>query len=250
MHQQYSIYLFLPFIISFLAFIVSLISLWKNYFTKFNPLCTTGDLSFRIYPIKSGPEKWYLPSYIIAVSITNKGNAMPGKVLGLRIVLSFPKLSIPDNREIFYPKWEIDYNKFKQKAKYRFNWIDEAVINDWMPFVVLPKMTVTKHLIFESRWEEPVIQDEILIKLEMFLDSKKNWVEIERWKTSLTPHYWSELVNRGTSFRIPPVESIRQESHLSPPDLHKYTGTTEPIPKGVNFEPSCLDYSESPEKGT
>lgn len=238
---------FISIFISFLALVVSAITLWKNYFGKFKPITTTGRLGFRIYPIKSGSDKWYIPSYDISVSITNKG-VLPGKVFGMRMVVHYPTLPIPGNKEIFTPKWEVNYTEFKQNSKERFLWINKAVINDWMPYVILPKCTVTKHIIFESRWDDAVIQ-ELQIALEVYTDTDKKWNEIARWNDYLTPSTWSELADVGSSFSIRAKNSMEEDTLLIPPDLHKYTGTKKILPtRGFYSESSYLAYPDIEEE--
>ena len=65
----------------------------------------------------------------------------------------------------------------------RFNWI--GIIADWMPYVVLPKNTVSKNLILETRWDEPVIQKNVNVNLEIYTNAKKEWIKINQWKLGL-----------------------------------------------------------------
>jgi len=231
-------------VISVAAVTISLIALWKTHFAKFRPICTIGDLCLRIYPIRSERENWFIPSLDVPVSIANEG-ARPGKVLGLRISVSFPNLPIPGNREIFYPIWEVAPEKFRRIGRNRFQWIDEATLGEWMPFVVLPKTTVTKHLVFESRWTDPVIQNEVSFSMEIYTESHRKWTEIGKWQSCLSPAAWSELTIHGTSIGTHPIGAIEMEEQLHPPDLHKYTGTKEPIPEGgFGAGLSYLDYPD------
>ena len=65
-------------IIALFALGVALTTLFKTHLSKFKPIITVGDLSIRIYPIKSDDEEWFLPSFNLPISISNDG-AKPGK---------------------------------------------------------------------------------------------------------------------------------------------------------------------------
>ncbi len=232
---------------SIAAFIISIIALWRTHFAKFRAITTSGNLQFRIYPIKNNKIKWYLPSVDIPISITNEG-ARAGKVMGLRVRTSFPNLSIPKNYEAFLPAWEIDYKKFEPISENRFEWIEKAVIASWTPFVVLPKQTITKHLIFESKWDNPVIQDDVHFELQIITDVDKNWRSIAKWEANLSPTIWSELTNNGATFVYYEVntQSLLYKGAINPSNLHEYTGTKSQIPKkGFGTHTSSVGYSEN-----
>lgn len=62
------------------------------------------------------------------------------------------------------------------------NGLRTLVLGDWMPFAVVPKTTVTKQFVFESRWDEPVVQE-----LEFIVSGNR-----ESWKMQpglKAPHY-------------------------------------------------------------
>ena len=234
-------------LVSFAAFVFSAIALWRTHFAKFRAITTSGNLQFRIYTFKNNRKKWYIPSVDIPISITNEG-ARVGKVMGLRIRASFPKLSIPSNYEIFMPQWEIDFKKFEPISEKRFEWIEKAVIANWMPFVVLPKQTITKHLIFESNWDNPVIQDEVCFELQIITDADKKWRKIAKWEANLSPVIWSELTDNNASFIYYEVDmqSLLYKEAINPTDLHEYTGSKSELPKkGFGEHTSYLIRSEN-----
>ena len=167
---------------------------------------TVGVLTMKIHVAKHGEETWYLPNIHLPISITNDG-ARPGKVLGLRIVIHYPDLPIPENHEIFLP---------------RYDEVAES-IKEWMPFVVLPKNTVSQNLVFHSRWDNAVLQKYVKIHLEMFPDSKKKWVRVSSWNFSLHPEIWDGLVNEA-SYSVKPDTELPMGELVYPKDLHKYTG--------------------------
>ena len=229
-------------IISLTALGVSILTLWKTHFTKFTPVLTVGNCSFRIYPIKNGNERWFIPSFNIPISTTNNG-AQLGKVDDLRLKITFPELPIANHYEIFSAKWIVDANKL---SKNRFDWIDKAVVEDWMPMIVLARETKTKNIVFESiRWEEPVIQNKMICTLEIKTDSSKTYQQISKWTFRLTAKEWVALAENGTSFSTSTDITQLEKEWIFPKDLHKYTGTKEDIAKGKSkSSPSYLDYEE------
>jgi len=229
-------------LVSSIALTVSVITLWKTHFAKFTPILTVGYCSFRIYPIKNGDEKWFIPSFNIPISITNKG-AQPGKVENIRIKVTFPELPIPNHYEIFNAKWIVDGNKI---TKERFEWVDNAVIENWMPMIVLARETKTKNIVFENiRWEEPVIQNKMVCTLEIKTDANSNYEQIAKWNYSLTTKDWVFLVDNGKGFMVSEELNAVIEDKVFPKDLHKYTGTKEDFSKiKIKSSPSYLDYGK------
>lgn len=237
-------------IISSFAVTFTFIELWKNNFSQFKPLILTGDLRLRVYPITNKKEKWYIPSLDIPLNIANEA-ACPGKVLSIRIVVQYPKLPIQNNKEIFYPQWEVDAGEFNRLGRDRFEWIEKAVINDWMPFIVLSKTSLSKHLIFEidSSWETPVIQ-QMLFTMEIFTLPENKWRQIGKWEYDLSVPIWRVLTQLGSSILIGSTDADEiEKDKIYPSDLHKYTGTDIPIPEGdLNLGISYLDFPSKKSK--
>jgi hypothetical protein len=224
--------------------ILSGITLWKTHYAGFSAVTAVGSLTQRIYPIRSERESWFLFSLHLPISITNAG-ARPGLVSGIRIRTTFPNLPIPGHYESLPAKFEVDFSSYQKLAKERFRMLAEAVISHWMPFIVLPKATVTKDLLFETRWDEPVVQESVRFVLELSLDGSKTWQEVATWESSLSPASWGEMANRGTAISASPRDSVSAPREVHPPDLHKYTGTKDEIPKdGFGVGPSYLAYPE------
>lgn len=118
-----------------------------------------------------------------------------------------------------------------------------------MPFAVVPKETVTKHFIFESRWEDPVVQDLIDCTLEIRSNSG-TWQPATSWRLHLSSEVWSGLVDNGVSVSFPPNEAGSGEENCVPTDLHKYTGTKDKIPKSdFGQHEAYLDYPEDDSGG-
>jgi hypothetical protein len=217
-------------LISIAAIVISVLAVWKTHFAPFSALAVAGKLAIRIYPIRSGTERWFIASLDVPVSVTNEG-ARPGVINGLRLRLHFPKIPIPDNCELIKPVFEIAPEDAKYISKDRFEWIDKIVMGDWMPFTVLPKTTVTKHFVFETRWEDPVIQETVNCTLEI-RSAPGKWREVTSWRMTLRGELWSHLVDLGGSIGHYPGEAESVLPDCLPPDLHKYTGTKASIPKG------------------
>ena len=156
--------------ISSAAFILSVIAIWQTHFAKFKIVCSAGNLRLQIYPF----ERHYLPCVDIPITVTNVG-AQAGKVIGIRVRVSFPSLSISKKYEFLDPIWDVDYKKYNPISNKRFEWIDKAVVGEWMPFVVLPKQTISKHLIFKSKWDEPVFYDNAIFELEIRTSISRKW---------------------------------------------------------------------------
>jgi hypothetical protein len=140
--------------------------------------------------------------------------------------------------------FEIAPSNAKHITQNRFEWTDKIVMGQFMPFAVVPKTTVTKHFVFETRWEDPVIQAHVDCALEMRSDSGP-WLEVTAWHLTLFAAVWSELVDNGASMSFHPNESERVQDACVPADLHRYTGTKDPIPTtGLGPHRSFLDYPQ------
>lgn len=185
---------------SLIAIIVSGIALWKTHFVKFSPILSVGSCRLRIYPIKNEDKRWFISSFDIPLSFTNQG-AQAGRIEDIRIKVTFPELPIPNHYEMFYPKWDVNGNEL---SKNRFTWIDNSVKENWMSFIILPKETKNKHLVFESRWDEPVIQDIVECQLEIKCDNKKDWSKVTKWKLRITKGVWYDMAEKGVSYGTSP----------------------------------------------
>jgi hypothetical protein len=237
----------MPAVLAFAALCVSFLNLWKGHFARFSPLALAGNLQHRIYPIRNGDQRWYITSFDIPVSVTNPG-ARPGSVTGLRVRLHYPEVALADNHEFVHPKWELKPDKVTCIDKNRFKWIHEVVAADWSPFVILPKATAAKHLVFETKWDKPVVQTRIVATLEIQADRRPKWLTVTEWHLRLLPEIWAELENGGSMGYFPVMGPIPIKPDCSPTDLHKHTGTMETLPTkgpGTAAKPSYLDYPES-----
>lgn len=224
------------------ALVVSCIALWRTHFARPAPIIAVGNLRHRVYPIRSDKSRWFITSFDLPITISNHG-AQPLLVTALRLSLHYPDLPIPNNRELIYVDWDIDPASAQKIDKNRFAWISTLAPRPWMPVPVLPRETVLKHVIFEERWEDPVLQEHIDVTFECLTSLKRSWDAITMWNVHLSPPAWGELVNRGTPLSYRPSDETPEKELLTPPNLHKYTGGKEPIPKeGFAASTSFLDY--------
>jgi hypothetical protein len=229
-------------VIALAALLISFLSLWRTHFSRPRPIVVCGRLRQRIYPIRNEQRNWYLASFDLPLSFLNPG-AQPVLVTGIRLRLHFPKIPIPGNGEILSAKWEIAPADAERIDRERFKWIREIRPVDFMPFAILPRQTLVKALILETRWDEPVVADEVDATLEWRLSSGASWRKGAAWKMNLDRFHWSELANVGTSMSYAANGAQAQDDQLVPKDLHKYTGTKDPIPEdGFATAPSHLSY--------
>ncbi|WP_157878794.1 hypothetical protein [Streptomyces sp. CT34] len=219
-------------VISSLALVISLATLWQSHLAKFKTVAVAGPLQLRISQIKSSDTSWYIPQVDCRVTISNTG-ARVGKVLGIRMVARYPLLPIPGAHEIFSAHSEVDSVLYRKHGADRFTWIDKASLGDAAPFVLLPRSSTSKHVVFDTRWDDPVIQDEIEFTLEILTDRVAKWIAVEKWTHSIRGIEWSELTEVGTAFTVHPASAgSRRPFTTVPSDLHEYTRGKKEIPAG------------------
>lgn len=228
--------------VAIVALAISIITMWRAHFSLLNPIAVVGRLCQRVYPIKNDVDEWYMMSVDIPISLCNPG-AQPLLIQGVRIRLHFPEIPIPKNYELIHAKWEIKSEQARKIDKNRFQWLQDICPIDWMPFTVLSKATVTKHLIFETRWEDPVIQTKTHVSIEVLSSSEKSWVVVGEWELNMGAKMWVEMASFGRGIVCVLKESKVEYGEKFPKDLHKYTGTKDPIPTtGGMSSSSSLNY--------
>ncbi|AUP78835.1 hypothetical protein [Flavivirga eckloniae] len=228
--------------LSLIALGLSGIAIWKTHYSKFSPILTVGYCTFRIYPIKNENDKWYIPSFDIPISLTNSG-AQIGKIIDLRLKITFPDLPIPNHYEHFGAKWVVEGSELSDE---RFTWINKASTEKWIPIVLLANQTKTTHLVFESfRWEDPVIQKKMKCTLEIKTDKEDKYQEIDHWSYDLTTRTWYSLAEEGRAHLCSSELTKEKEEYIHPKDLHKYTSTKDEIKEPEKKSaPSYLDYKK------
>lgn len=240
----------LSIVFSVIAVVVSFIAVWKTHFSSFSLLIASGNLSLRIYPIKSGKENWYLPSLLVPINFINKG-AKSGIVNNCRITLHYTGIDIPNNKEYFYAIREIEAKDVKRIDKYRFNWIKEIEHRDWTPFGINNRESLVKYLLFESRWEKPVVQKEpIICTLEINSSSDNKWRAYGNWKIYIGMWTWVLTANEGGQITFSSKRASKKLRFKTvPEDLHKFTGTKKKIPdSNKKTDSSKLDYKPNKSK--
>jgi hypothetical protein len=181
-------------------------------------------MQYKTYPFQHGKDIWYIPSIDIPIAITNIG-ARIGKITGLRIRGRYQGLHTKQNFEFFSPIWEVDFKKYYPISNKRFEWIDKAVIGDWMPFVVLPKQTVVKHLIFETSWKEPVLHENVIFDLEILTSISRKWQKVAQWNAFFSHEMFDEYedIDSVSTFMFPEEnsEKIDSEHEINLTKLHE-----------------------------
>ena len=214
-------------VISFGAAIAAFITLWRSHLSRFQPITVVGQLCHRISRMESEHDKWLISTFDAPITVSNNG-AKAGQVLGLRLRLSYPYLPIPGNYELLHAKCELSPSDAK-RIGYNRNWIKDISWTDWLPFTVTPGSSITKHFIFETRWDEPVAQKHALAELELLSSLDRVWHVVSTFDLHLDERLWPELLF-GSSFTMNPRGSVELENTINPPDLHTYTRIKTKIP--------------------
>lgn len=69
--------------------------------------------------------------------------------------------------------------------------------------------------VFQSRWEEAIIQDNVIFELEIYTNIKKKWQRIAKWDATLSSEVWNSKIDDISSFVFPeenmePIEKIKR----------------------------------------
>jgi hypothetical protein len=127
-------------LISGFALLVSVFSLWINSLAPFSPRVSHDAPTFALYripPQVSGDKTqriWWIPSFDLAFSFYNAGRRS-GEIRDVRLVADLVE-HMNTRRFYFYPKWIVDYPEFQRRHSERFDWIEQAVVRDWYPFIL------------------------------------------------------------------------------------------------------------------
>ena len=186
------VFTLIPLLISSLALVISLISLWKTQFSPFKLQINHSTPTFTLYeitPEMSGNKlgrTWWVPCFNLGISFCNLGQ-QTGEVIDLRIVA---ELTANENvrKHAFFPKWVVDYSSFQKYQSDRFRWIESSVIREWYPISLAGKESKSMHLIFEPelvRWDD-IETGMMTFCLEVFSSREKKWLECDRYSLSIT----------------------------------------------------------------
>ncbi|MEV0677979.1 hypothetical protein AB0I60_15835 [Actinosynnema sp. NPDC050436] len=210
-------------VVSLLALAVAAVTLWRAQLSPFRLIVTADRVTLRVHRMESDDESWLLPHFALSAGFTNSGTQV-GRVLGVRVVLRYTSLPIPDAYEVFPCHGEYDPVKYEAHSGLRSTMITEAKLDDFMPFVVLPKTTVAKFYVFSVRWDRPVRQAEMHLDLEVLHDRSGDWTSTHTWRLSMSGWAWN-TVEEGASFGFTAEGGASKHSapDVHPSDLHKYT---------------------------
>ena len=148
-----------PLLISVIALLISIISIWMTTISPFRLKISKGSPRFRLYPIKGeGKIVRWMPSFDFGLSLHNLGSR-PGEIKAIRF---FGELQDKKSKREFSanPKWIVDYAKFNENPK-RFDWVEKAVLqHNWIPIILRGQSDLSLHLILEpfgidSSWDRP-----------------------------------------------------------------------------------------------
>ena len=209
--------------VSVLALVLSAVSLWRSHLAPQKIVTSAGPMTMCIHRMKSASgETWLLPHFAVAVSFTNSG-AQIGRVNAIRAVVRYPSLPIPDAREVFTCHGEYDQAKYRQHGDRRFAMIEEALLGDFVPLVVLPRSTTTHFYVFDSRWDRPVRQRDIAVAVEIQTEKSATWRQVDTWEYRLqSDQHWKSLEN-GSRHSTQPTKSQHNHRYRHPDDLHDHT---------------------------
>ncbi len=218
------------FAVALVAVLISLASLYRSQLAPFAVVTVVGYLRLRVYPIQNGDRSWYITSADIPVEVVNSG-ARVGRILQYRLKVSYPSLQIDGAYETFRAAWVVDNRLFTAAGSDRFDWLKSAVIDDWKPFSVLPKAAVEQHIVFEKRWDDPVVAQEIVFTLQQARDGQRGWADVGSWKLwDINDQMFADMA-RGASYgTLPEGVPNGYDLEIQPVDLHRHLKPVGPLP--------------------
>ena len=217
------------FAVALVAVLISVVSLYRSHLAPFAVVTVVGDLTLRIDPIKYPGQSWYIASADMPVQVVNSG-ARIGRILQYRLRASYPSLQIDGAYETFKAVWVVDA-RLLVAAGSRTAWLKNAVIDLWKPFSILPKAAVEQHIVFEKRWDDPVVTEEIVFTLQQARDGRKGWVDVGSWRLPGFDYQMFADLARGSSYGTSP-EGVPNDDvfQIQPIDLHRHLKPVGPLP--------------------
>jgi hypothetical protein len=178
--------------VSIAALVASVVALYRSYLAPSRVWSVPGALRLRIYRYDGGGSHWWVPVFHVTVSFTNVG-ARPGTVDGLRLRVTRVGVVPSDNFETFRPIVTLgeSLGLKNDSREEREVWLEEAA--EWSPFVVLPKASVSQHLVFQAgAWDVPV-ERPLRVILERHDGRGEDWVAVESWKLEIDAASWLRM---------------------------------------------------------
>jgi hypothetical protein len=202
------------FAVALVAVAISLVSLYRSQLAPFRVVTVVGDLRLRIDHVKDGGQSWYMAHADIPVQVVNSG-ARIGRILGYRLRVSYPSLPIEGAYETFRTVFVAD-----QRALMTVG-LKAAVIDIWTPFSILPKAAVHQHIVFNQRWDYPVVAETIRFTLQQARDGQEGWADVGSWESGVDVELFAEMV-RGSSFSVSPEGTPGDVVEIQPADLYSH----------------------------
>jgi hypothetical protein len=208
-----------PTVVSSFALVIALITLWRTHLSPFRIVSVVGPMNFRLHVLNTGSsDRKFASNFAVAIGVTNAG-ARLGRVLAIRAKICYPELPPKPAFETLLCVGEYDPVKYLKHSRETTSMFQEAKLGDLTPFVVLPRDTVTKFVVFRGFWDDrPVSQRRIYIELECLTDRVDTWHSLGKWEFPLGKHEWGELV-LGSTFTSHsdevPGSAERRPSNLS-----------------------------------
>jgi hypothetical protein len=212
----------LSIVISVLALTVAAAALYRTHLAPFSPVAVVGVLRLRVYPWSIQGREWVIASIHLTLSVANEG-ARTGIVDSLRVVVRYRDADPPDNFETFGPVVVLAQSLgiTADTTDARREWLDKSP--EWGPLLVLPKQTVTQHLVFESGpWYKRVFQP-MEITLEMHSSASADWVTVEQWTLQIDRDSWPHLLG-GSAYPGRAASWVDMGAPARPEDLNERLG--------------------------
>jgi hypothetical protein len=188
----------------------------------FKVVTVVGDLRLRIDQIKDGGQSWYMAHADIPVQVVNSG-ARIGRILGYRLRVSYPSLPIEGAYETFSTVFVAD-----QRALITGG-LKAAIIDFWTPFSILPKAAVHQHIVFNQRWDDPVVAETIRFTLQQARDGQEGWVDVGSWESDIDIESFDAMV-RGSTFSVSPEGIPGNVVEIQPADLYNHLKPARRLP--------------------
>lgn len=172
--------------LSVIALALSAYAVWRTHLRPASLDAVVSPLSLRVYPFDRAGHHWVVPAFHVTLAFTNDG-ARPGTVEDIRLVVEYPELD--GIRETFAPLTLQDGPMgFKHETTHDRS-ARLGTEPEWMPVVVPPGETVTRHVEMTSgAWDWPPIGS---LKLTMhFKAPSHDWQVIESWSQELAAKSW------------------------------------------------------------
>jgi len=203
-----------PNVLSVLAFCISVYAIWATHLRPFKPMVVVANQRIRLYRIDKacdGTEVggWWIPSIDLDLSVCNTGSR-PGRFDDIRLVFDGLK-----KKHTFYPQWVVDFSRFNATED-RNDWMVNAVTSDWSPAMVLPKASVSYHVVCEGDSWAAVEEDAFCIYVEYYLERDHKWHRYNCFPFSID-QFTRDHLEGGGAFRLGTSNEHRSDGDAKNP---------------------------------